>query len=259
MRKRNLGKTGIEIGEIGFGAFKIGRNRNVKYSKQYELPDLEVVRKLLDAVLDMGINHIDTAPAYGISEERIGECISRRRDEYVLSTKVGEIYENETSRYDYSTSAMRRSVEQSLKKLKTDRLDIVFIHSHGDDLKILHETDVVETLQQLKQQGKIRAIGLSGKTVEGAREAHKWADVSMVEYHLEYRSHEQVIAEAHKKDIGVIVKKGLSSGTLEPKQAISFVLENPGVTSLVIGGLNPEHIRQNISIADDAINKSTAA
>jgi len=259
MRKRKLGLTEIAVSEIGFGAFKIGRNQDSKYAQHYDLPDLRQVRTLLNAVLDMGINHIDTAPAYGTSEELIGQCLSHRRDEFVLSSKVGEFYENGSSRYDYSPRVVRESIEQSLKKLKTDRLDLVFIHSHGEDLKILRETDVVESLQELKRQGKIRAIGISGKTVEGARESLKWADALMVEYHLSDRSHQSVIAQAQEKGIGVIIKKGLFSGNLDPKQAISFVLKNRGVTNLVIGGLNAEHIRQNISYADENLTESSVS
>ncbi|TXT24440.1 MAG: aldo/keto reductase, partial [Planctomycetota bacterium] len=94
MQLRPLGKTELLVSPLGFGAFKIGRNEKVKYPQPYDLPDDTAVERLLNGVLDAGINLIDTAPAYGISEERIGKFLSQRRGEFVLSTKVGERFTN---------------------------------------------------------------------------------------------------------------------------------------------------------------------
>ncbi len=246
---RTLGRTGLAVGPIGFGAFKIGRNQKTKYATSYELPDEKEVALLLNAILDMGITYIDTAPAYGQSEERVGRAIAHRRNEYVLATKVGETFENGTSTYDFSARAIRQSIAQSLQRLQTDVLDIVFIHAPANDVDVLTNSDAVTTLTALKSLGVARAIGLSGKTVEAARMALDWADVLMVEYHLDDRSHEAVMAEAAAKGVGIVVKKGLASGHLEPRAAIRFVLANRHVGSLVIGGLNLEHIRANWSVA----------
>src|SRR5690606_17319139 len=142
-----------------------------------------------NGVLDLGVNLIDTAPAYGLSEERIGRAIGHRRHEFVLSTKVGETFENGNSTYDFSATAVRQSVERSLRRLRTDVLDLVFLHSDGRDLAVLHETDAVPTLLDLRRRGLVKAVGLSGKTVEGARAALAWANLLMVEYHLDDRSH----------------------------------------------------------------------
>jgi len=249
MLRRRLGRTGLSVSPLGFGAFKIGRNQGAKYTEGYELPDEAEVERLLNEVLDLGISYIDTAPAYGVSEERIGRAIAHRRGEFVLSTKVGETFENGTSTYDYSDIAVRNSVERSLHRLQTDVLDVVFIHSNGDDLSILNNTGVVAALGDLKAEGTIRAVGMSGKTLPGARQALDWADVIMVEYHLKDRSHESLIAEAGKRGIGVVVKKGLASGRLEAAESIRFVLANDHVSSLTVGGLNLDHIRSNIAAA----------
>ena len=91
------------------------------------------------------------------------------------------------------------------------------------------------------------AVGFSGKTVAGARAALAWADAIMVEYHLEDRTHEAVIAEAAAAGVGVIVKKGLASGRLPADEAIRFVLANEAVNSLIVGGLNLGHLRENIA------------
>jgi aryl-alcohol dehydrogenase-like predicted oxidoreductase len=207
------------------------------------------VDRLLNGVLDLGINYIDTAPAYGASEERIGKAIAHRRNEFVISTKVGEEFEHGASRYDFAPAAVRASIERSRTRLRTVVIDVVFLHSDGRDREIIESSGAVETLLDLKSRGLIRAVGLSSKTVEGARLALPWADAIMVEYHLEDRSHEEVIAEAHEHGVGVIVKKGLNSGRLRPEEAIPFILRNRGVSSVVIGGLDLDHIRANTALA----------
>jgi len=252
MERRPLGNTGLSVSPIGFGAFKIGRNQGIKYPRGYALPDQREVDHLLNAVLDIGINYIDTAPAYGVSEQRIGSAIGHRRSEFILSTKIGETFTHGQSSYDFSAQEVRNSLHRSLKRLATETVDIVFIHSHGQDLEIINQTDVVSTLIELRDQGLVRAIGLSGKTVQGAQAALAWADVIMVQYHLDDKTHEQVIAKAHNQGIGVVVKKGLASGQLAAPQAIGFVLGNSAVSSLVVGGLSMNHIRENVHAAQQS-------
>ena len=242
---RPIGRTGLSVPPLGFGAFKIGRNQGTKYPEPYELPTSDAVQRLLNSVLDLGCWLIDTAPAYGLSEVRIGEAIGHRRSEFVLSTKVGETFENGRSLYDYSSTAVRSSLERSRQNLQSDVLDIVLIHSNGEDQRILNETETVGILQEYKSRGIIRAIGLSGKTVEGAEMAINWADILMVEYHRNDISHRAILAQAAKSGVAIFVKKGLSSGTLDPDQSIRFVLDEPGVTSLFVGGLNFEHFQTN--------------
>lgn len=253
MEQRRLGTTPFAITPIGYGAFKIGRNVGAKYPGSYELPDNEAADQLLDGVLDLGINYIDTAPAYGLSEARIGRFLANRKSEFVLSTKVGEIFENGQSSYDFSESAVRASIDRSRRALRVDTLDIVFVHSDGRDEYIMRQTDVVPTLQSLKEEGVVTAIGFSGKTVGGADAAMLWADALMVEYNLNDRSHESIIQEAHEHGIGIVVKKGLGSGTLNPREAVRFVLANQHVTSLVVGGLDLEHLREDIEAADRVV------
>jgi aryl-alcohol dehydrogenase-like predicted oxidoreductase len=249
MEQLPLGKTGIHLSPIGFGAFKIGRNEKIKYPSSYDLPDAKEVDQLLNTVVDMGINYIDTAPAYGISEERIGHSLSHRRNEFVLSTKVGEIFENGTSVYDFSSQSVQASLEQSLKRLKTDHLDIVLIHSNGEDEKILNETDVVDTLVRFRDSGKTKAIGLSGTSPEGVESSLEWADFFMLEYHVKNRSLEAAIQKAHEAGKGIVIKKGLASGYLNPAEAIEFIFRNQAISSLVVGSLNVDHLKQNLEIA----------
>ena len=247
--RRPLGSTGLLVSSIGFGAFKIGRNQKTKYPTAYELPSDADVESLLNGLLELGVNYIDTAPAYGVSEERIGRVLGHRRSEYVLATKVGETFSDGVSHYDFSGTAVRASVERSLNRLRTDVLDVLFLHSDGRDLWIQEQTDAVAALVELKRRGLVQKIGLSGKTVEGARLALEWADVLMVEYHLEDRSHEGLIREAAARGVGIIVKKGLASGHLPADQAIDFVLSNRQVASIVVGGVNLTHFHDNVTVA----------
>lgn len=249
MTLRPLGSTGLQVSPLGFGAFKIGRNEKTKYPQPYELPDDATVERLLNGVLDAGINLIDTAPAYGRSEERIGQFLEHRRSEFVLSTKVGERFLRGESQFDFSGAGARASVTESLRRLRTEWVDLLLVHSNGDDLAIQQQTDLISTLQKLKQAGYARSIGFSGKTAAGAEAALAWADVVMVEFHSQDQSHTEVMAAATRRGVGVLVKKGLASGHLDPELAVRFVLGNPHVSSLIVGGLNLDHLRANLAVA----------
>ena len=237
------------VSPISFGAFKIGRNQKTKYPGEYELPSEQQVRDLFAKLFEMGINLVDTAPAYGVSEERIGQTIADRREEYVLSTKVGEVFQDGQSSYCFTGDHARKSIEQSLAKLRVEYVDLLFVHSDGNDIANQRDTDLVETFKQIKAEGKARHIGFSGKTPEGASLALQWADVLMVEYNIDNQSHEQVIAEAGSLGVGVLAKKAIGSGWLDAEKAITFALSNPNVHSLVIGGLNPDHMAANVATA----------
>lgn len=249
MDSRPLGKTGLRVAPIGFGAFKIGRNEKTKYAETYALPTDAESDRLLNAILDLGINLIDTAPAYGLSEDRIGRALAHRRKEIVLSTKVGEQFEAGQSTYDFSEAAIRTSIEQSLARLSTDVLDLVCVHARFPDLEIVRDLPALATLADLKRRGVIRAVGFSGKTPEAALAALPLVDVLMIEYHVEDDSHADVIRRAAAAGVGVVVKKGLASGRIRPEVAIPYVLSNPGVCALVIGGLSIDHMRRNVELA----------
>ncbi|MEW4563313.1 aldo/keto reductase [Bremerella sp. JC770] len=247
----------MQLGPIGFGAFKIGRNEKIKYPRPYDLPSDQEVDRLLDGLVELGIEHFDTAPAYGISEQRLGNWLGRRDVPVVISTKVGELFEDGDSRYAFDEASVRASVASSLRLLRRDVLDMVLIHTPHDDVTVLRETPVVETLQSLQEAGDIRAIGLSGKTPEAATMALEWADLLMVEFNADDPSHAAVIEQAARREIGVLVKKGLASGHLPADQAIPFVLNQSGVNSLVVGGLNLAHMADNLRIAEAALSQAS--
>ncbi len=256
MLRRPLGNTGLRVSPLGFGAVKIGRNRKLRYAHAFELPDDGQVAALLNGALDLGVNLIDTAPAYGTSEQRIGQHLATRRDEFVLTTKAGEDFDNDTglSCFDFSFDAITRSVERSLERLRTEVLDAVLLHSDGDDLDAMNR-GAADALQQLRDQGKARCIGLSGKTVEGAEAALAWADLLMVEFHADDTSHHEVMNKAKDTGVGVIVKKGLAAGRLEPEAAVRFLMREPAVDTAVIGTLSLKHIEANLAAATAEIDR----
>lgn len=256
---RPLGNTGIEVSPIGLGTVKFGRNQDVKYPKAFAIPEDLEVEKLLDQARDLGINLLDTAPAYGSSEQRLGRLL-KNRDYWVLGTKVGEEFVSGKSFFDFSAEHTRHSVERSLRNLNTDYLDYVLIHSDGNDLHILQQTDVAETLLQLKEEGKIRAVGMSGKTVEGGTLAAEQLDILMVAYNPSHNEEEPVLDKALELNRGVLIKKALNSGHLGDGESrssednLKFVFSHKAVSSVIIGTINPDHLRANVVAAASSLN-----
>ncbi len=235
------------LSTLGFGAYQIGRTPADKYaSAGIPMPSDREAQQLLNGVLDCGITLIDTAPAYGVSEERIGKFISHRRDEYILSSKVGECVDGT---FDFSIDGMTASVEQSLITLNTDYLDYLLIHAPPDDLSVLTESDAVEFMCDAKQKGLAAHIGFSGKTVEAQMKALQWADVMMIEYSLANQSQQEVLIAAHESNAIVLVKKALNSGHLAPQDAIQFLLSDSpvcsSIDSVVIGSKSLSRMKEN--------------
>jgi aryl-alcohol dehydrogenase-like predicted oxidoreductase len=247
---RYLGQTDLTISPIGLGTVKFGRNTGVKYPSSFDLPDDSQLDTLVQTAKDLGINFLDTAPAYGESEKKIGELIKGDRSDWIISTKVGEQYENGVSRFDFSAAATRRSVEHSLRCLKTDYLDIVLIHLDDGDEATLRHGDVIGELVLLKEKGFIRSIGASTKTVTGGLLALDLTDLVMVTYNPQDISQSTVVERAHELGKGVIVKKALASGhTSNVRDNLEFVLGNRSVCSAIVGTINPQHLIQNVQDA----------
>jgi aryl-alcohol dehydrogenase-like predicted oxidoreductase len=144
MQRRRLGSTAITVSLLGLGTVKLGRDTGVRYPRPFRIPDDAAAGRLLARARDLGIDLIDTAPAYGASEERLGRLLAGQRDAWVIVTKVGEEFENGRSRHDFTPEHVRFSVERSLRRLATDRLDVVLIHSDGDDVAILDRYGTLE-------------------------------------------------------------------------------------------------------------------
>jgi len=252
-----LGASGLRVSRIGLGTVKIGRNRGVKYPASFELPTDREVEELLDGARALGVSLFDTAPAYGSSEERLGGFVQRHRDEIVICTKCGEEFTEKGSIFDYSGPALRKSVERSLRRLRCGVIDILLIHSNGDDRKILEETDAVEAVLAMKEEGLCRAVGISAKTEEGIDLASTMLDVVMAPCSAAHPGLEDSLSRAHDAGVGVLAIKGLASGHLgqggqqEARRAFTSVLRRPFVDALIVGTLNLDHLRTAVSAAEE--------
>lgn len=254
MVPRPIGRTRLAVSPIGLGTVKLGRNTDVKYPNSFKLPSDKQVQDLLETALSLGANLIDTAPAYGESERRLGPFIKAHRDQIVICTKCGEQYGNGRSAYDFSAPAITASVENSLRRLKTDHVDILLLHSDGRDLEILTQTDALEALDKLKKGGKARAIGISARSPEGIAEACRSLDVVMAPFSRKEASLAEALGKAHKAGLGVLAIKSLFSGHLEARPAMEFVLRQRFIDSLILGTINPTHLREAAEIAESSLN-----
>ena len=204
-----LGRTGLEVTRLGYGAMELRSDEGDRaVSDQHSA-------KVLNAVLDAGINFIDTAVCYGVSEERIGKAISHRRDEYFIATKCGcpaTPAALEAGGNDYGHENMEAGVDQSLRRMKTDHLDV--LQFHGTPAKsVLEEHDAIETLQRLRDKGKIRFIA-SSSSIPNIRDHIEMGvfDAFQIPYSALSRSHEGVIAQSASAGIGTIIRGGVAKG-----------------------------------------------
>lgn len=257
---RPLGETGLTVSAIGLGTVKIGRNQGVKYPSGFELPDDQQVRNLLACARELGINLIDTAPAYGRSEERLGQLLTQR-DEWIIVSKVGEEFEHGQSHFDFSPAHLRRSLERSLRRLGTDYLDVLLVHSDGEDDDII-AGGALETLADFKREGLVRATGMSTKTVSGGLAALARSDMAMVTYNLAERDERAVIDAAQDAGRGILVKKAFASGHAcvsdgdAVQHSLDLVLGHPGTSAVIAGTINLDHLRENVDKAHRALTGS---
>ncbi|NQD92736.1 aldo/keto reductase [Pseudomonas sp. CrR25] len=253
---RPLGTTDLLVSPLGLGTVKLGRDQGVKYPNGFRIPDDVAARELLAQAFDLGINLIDTAPAYGTSEERLGPLLRGQRRQWVIVSKVGEEFEEGQSRFDFTPAHARASVERSLKRLETDFIDLLLVHSDGNDVAILQDSGIYQTLAELKREGKIRAFGLSGKTVAGGLLALEQGDCAMVTYNLNEQGELPVLDYAEARGKGILVKKALASGhaCLEPgidpvRASFELIFAHPAVSSAIVGTIDPQHLAHNVATA----------
>jgi len=239
---RPLGRTGMNVSLLGLGTVKLGRSEQLRYPQPFAVPNDATAARLLRKAQELGINLLDTAPAYGNSEERLGNLLGEHRSSWIICTKVGEEFADGASRFDFSPEHARQSVQRSLRRLQTDYLDVVLIHSDGDDLKILDELGTLDALRDLRQRGWVRAIGISHKTVAGAQRALALGcDVIMATLNPDATDEAAVIAAAGAQGCGVLIKKALASGYRGPA-SLAWVAGQPGVASIVVGTIDPQHL-----------------
>ncbi len=258
---RPLGKTGMQVSALGFGTVKLGRNEGVKYPGGFSIPDDRSASALIAYAQELGINLIDTAPAYGNSEERLGKLLAGQRDQWLICSKVGEEFENGSSHFNFTPEHTVFSIERSLHRLQTDVIDMVLVHSDGDDLRIVNELGTLQALSHLKRRGLIRAYGMSTKSVTGGIAAAAECDMVMLTYNLVRQEEVDVLDACATHGAAALIKKALASGHLaanfdDPVQAsMDLVFSHEATSSAIVGTISKDHLKADV----DAAKRTLAA
>lgn len=276
LEKRTLGRTGLEVTRLGYGAMEVRGSRIWGGRPVTE----EQADTILNAVLDAGINFIDTANDYGRSEEFIGKFLSQRRSEFYIATKCGckVTYRDEhtdDTPHEWTRENLFRGLHESLERMKTDYVDIMQLHNPS--VEQVEQSDLVAVLQEMKQQGKVRWIGCSS-TLPHITTYIQWGafDVYQIPYSALERAHENVITQAAQAGAGIIDRGGVARGEpgvgmgsadrwktyeaakLDELRAegesrsaflLRFLLSHPDIHTTIVGTLIPAHLQENVAIA----------
>lgn len=269
MERRAFGNTDMKVSVLGFGAAEIGFSEATP----------ETVDRLLGTALDAGLNVIDTAECYNISEELIGSTMSHRRDDYYLFTKCG--HTSGLDGDDWDPAILEQSIDRSLKRLKTDYVDTIHLHSCSEE--VLRKGDVIDVLRRAKEKGKTRYIGYSGDHTD-ALYAIKTGAFDTFETSVSIADQEAIdltIPEALKREMGIIAKRPIANvawnyqekpengyyqeywerfhkleysfleGNLTEavEKALRFTLTVPGVHTAIVGTAKPDRWTQNAKLA----------
>ncbi|GIX49508.1 MAG: general stress protein [Candidatus Tectimicrobiota bacterium] len=217
MQYRRLGKTGLQVSEIGFGAWAIGGN---KHGHSYGPTDNAESLRAIARALDLGCTFFDTADIYGhgLSEKLLGQALQKRRHQCVIATKVGNDFYHGRFRKNFDADYIRFALEKSLKRLRTDYIDLYQLHN--PPLMLLERAEHYAVLDELKQQGKIRAYGVSvHDPYEGMMAIYSGKpEVIQVTYNvLRPEAREELFPLAQAHDVGIIVREPLANGLLTGK------------------------------------------
>lgn len=276
MEKRTFGRTGLSVTPVGFGGGPIG----------YLGTEQQQIETIVTTLLDSGVNFIDTAAAYHGSEEALGKAVAHRRKEFVLVSKCGQQFDGLPGGA-WSAAVITATVERSLKRLKTDHLDVMLLHSC--DLEVLQRGEAVAALGKARDAGKLRFVGYSGDN-EAAVFAARLPEISVIETSVNICDQANlgtVLPVAREKNVGIIAKRpiantawrpvqqlqgiyqdyakpyrerfaamgitpqdlGFSSAADWPEIALRFTLSHPGVHVAIIGTTNPANAKRNLDAA----------
>jgi aryl-alcohol dehydrogenase-like predicted oxidoreductase len=269
MEKRRLGKTDMAVSVLGFGGSEIG----------YENASLETVTELLNSALDAGLNVIDTAECYHNSEELIGQAVSKRRSEFYLFTKCGHPH-GFGEHANWSKDSILESIQRSLKRLKTDKIDIVQLHSCSETE--LRKGEAIDALRTARDRGYTRYIGYSGDS-HAARFAVETGAFDTFQTSINIADQESIdltLPLAREKQIGVIAKRPVANAAWKTGHrpidsyhheyferlrklnydflhhdleksisiALRFTLSVPGVHTAIVGTKNPDRWKENAKL-----------
>ena len=271
MEKRRLGKTEMEVSVLGFGGSEIG----------YERASRETVTQLLNSALDAGLNLIDTAECYYNSEELIGEAVRNRRKEFYLFTKCGHPHGMESGA-NWSKVSILETAQRSLQRLKTDRLDLLQLHSCSE--AELRKGEVIDALQTARDKGYTRYIGYSGDS-RAAHFAVECGAFDTLQTSINIADQEAIeltVPLAREKQMGLIAKRPIANAAWKTGHrpidsyhheyferlrklnydfvrgdmnrsisiALRFTLSVPGVHTAIVGTKKPERWRENARLLE---------
>ncbi len=276
MIRKLLGRTGLEVSQLGYGSMGL---RGPKTWGVRVVSD-DDAEKMLNAVLDNGVNFIDTAPDYGASEERIGRFISHRRSEYFLATKCGCVYTQHDDHLEldhvWKKDVIQRNLECSLKRLKTDFIDI--LQFHGGDAVSLQKEGLIEQLVEFREQGLIGRLGVSSSLphLSGLMDLNVF-DTFQVPYSCLMPQHHHLLMRADAMGAGIILRGGIAQGgpdaeiqrpalndvwvragleSLMPagmtraEFILRYTLSQPFCHTTIVGTCNADHLKENVAAAN---------
>jgi len=262
--RRAFGNTGLEVSALGLGGGQVGNSN---------LPE-RVAERLLHQVLDLGLNVVDTARGYGLSETRIAKYLGKRRQQLVLSTKVGY---GVAGVPDWTADAVRLGIDEALQKLQTDWIDIV--HLHSCSLEVLQRGEVITALDDARQAGKVRVAAYSGENaaLDFAVASGRFQAVQTSISLADQRNLASALPQMQARGLGVIAKRPVANAPwrfetrpygqyaeeywyrwqtmrLNPRGldwqelALRFVAFLPGVHTCIVGTANSEHLALNAKL-----------
>jgi aryl-alcohol dehydrogenase-like predicted oxidoreductase len=281
MNYRTLGRTGLRVSEIGLGTVELGLDYGVPVDGEHLRPPEEQAARLLNRALDLGVNFIDTARAYGGSEEVIGRALKGRREEYILASKLKPIREEGQPDQELRDQ-VKASIAESLRMLQTDVIDLLQLHHAPAD--VVKSGRVLAAAREAQRAGAVRFIGAStyGEDAPLAVLESGGYDTLQVAYNLADRTlEEKVLPLAQQQGVGIIVRSVLLRGVLThryiylpnqladlksaiaqlsslvgreagslPEMAYRFVLANPAVSTALVGTARVEELEAALAFAD---------
>ena len=277
MERQMLGRTGLAVTPLSYGAMEI---RGPRIWNGRPVTDAEAER-ILNTVLDVGINFIDTAYDYGLSEEYIGHFLSRRRSDYYLATKCGCTVVNagdkDETPHVWTRENLLHNIETSLRRMQTDYIDVWQLHN--PTVEQVEAGDLVRVMEEVKAAGKVRWIGISS-TLPHITTFISWGvfDTYQIPYSALERTHEAAITAAAQSGAGTIIRGGVARGAPEEaglgnrdrwaiweKAALDelrapgenrtafllrFTLSHPDMHTTIVGTMNPDHLAENLRAAE---------
>lgn len=235
MEYRVLGKTGLKVSRLGFGGIPIQRI------------DAEGTKALMHRLLEAGVNYIDSARGYTVSEEYIGYGLEGIRDKFILATKGRGL----------TKQAMQKDVETSLRNFRTDYIDLYQFHNPSlEDLEtITAPGGALEVLQDAKAAGTVRHIGLTAHSVQVFEKAldMDWVETIMFPYNLVENQGAELISKCQEKNVGFICMKPLAGGAIDDASlALRYIVQNPAVTVVIPGMASDQELSQNLAAVSNS-------